>query len=135
MPLLNKDNERKKMKKYKIKTTIKNLKANFPENSSIAISYCNLQTLLRVANVKPFAYTAGVYGWNFDAYDVDDVLLTTGYRGTFGKRASYELCHKFELAAREIEKKYDFEHLDAAEKAGKRLLRRFISEALGTGGE
>lgn len=117
----------------KIKTTIKALKNNFPENSCIAIGYCNLQALLRVANIKPFAYTSGVYGWNFDAFDVDGVLLTTGYRGMFGKNPSYELCCKFEIAAREIEKKYDFEHLDAAEKAGKELLRRFISEALGAG--
>lgn len=116
----------------KIKTTIKELKNNFPKNSRIAIGYCNLQALLRVANVKPFAYTSGVYGWNFDAFDVDGVLLTTGYR-PLGKSPSYELCCKFEIAAREIEKKYDFEHLDAAEKAGKELLRQFISEGLGPG--
>ena len=116
----------------KIKTTIKNLKSNFPEKSRIAIGYCNLQALLRVANVKPFAYTSGVYGWNFDAFEVDGVLLTTGYRPV-GKSPSYELCRKFELSAREIEKKYDFEHLDAAEKAGKKLLKRFISEALDEG--
>ena len=91
-----------------------------------------MQALLRVANVKPFAYTSGVYGWNFDAFDVDGVLLTTGYR-PFGKSPSYELCCKFEIAAREIEKKYDFEHLDAAEKAGKKLLKQFISEVLGAG--
>lgn len=46
--------------------------------------YCDLQNLLR--NHSPIAYTAGVYGWNFDVYDVYGVTICTGYRNMPGAR-------------------------------------------------
>lgn len=46
--------------------------------------YCGLQYLLR--NHEPFAYTYGVYGWNFDVYEVYGLTICTGYRGMPGKR-------------------------------------------------
>lgn len=46
--------------------------------------YCDLQFLL--TNHSPVAYTCGVYGWNFDVYDVYGVTICTGYRGMPGKR-------------------------------------------------
>lgn len=44
--------------------------------------YCDLQNLLR--NHEPIAYTAGVYGWNFNVYDVYGVTICTGYRNMPG---------------------------------------------------
>ena len=46
--------------------------------------YCDLQYLL--TNHEPNAYTCGVYGWNFDVYEVYGVTICTGYRGMPGKR-------------------------------------------------
>lgn len=46
--------------------------------------YGDLQYLLQ--NHEPFAYTAGIYGWNFDVYNVYGVTICTGYRGMPGKR-------------------------------------------------
>ena len=46
--------------------------------------YCDLQCLLR--NHEPNAYTCGVYGWNFDVYEVYGLTICTGYRGMVGKR-------------------------------------------------
>lgn len=46
--------------------------------------YCETQYLLR--NHKPNAYTCGVYGWNFDIYEVYGVTICTGYCGMVGKR-------------------------------------------------
>ena len=46
--------------------------------------YCDLQALLR--NHNPIAYTAGVYGWNFDVYEVYGVTICTGYRNMPGAR-------------------------------------------------
>lgn len=46
--------------------------------------YCDLQQLLR--NHSPIAYTSGVYGWNFDVYDVYGVTICTGYRNMPGAR-------------------------------------------------
>ena len=46
--------------------------------------YCDLQYLL--TNHNPIAYTSGVYGWNFDVYEVYGLTICTGYRGMPGKR-------------------------------------------------
>ena len=39
-----------------------------------------------LTNHGPVAYTAGVYGWNFDVYEVYGLTICTGYRGMPGKR-------------------------------------------------
>lgn len=46
--------------------------------------FCELQNLL--SNHHPTAYTCGVYGWNFDVYDVYGVTICTGYRKMPGER-------------------------------------------------
>lgn len=46
--------------------------------------FCDLQYLLK--NHEPTAYTRGVYGWNFDVYEVYGVTICTGYRGMPGER-------------------------------------------------
>ena len=46
--------------------------------------YCDLYYLLR--NHEPIAYTCGVYGWNFDVFEVYGVTICTGYRGMPGAR-------------------------------------------------
>lgn len=46
--------------------------------------YCDLQYLL--TNHDPVAYTCGVYGWNFDVYEVYGLTICTGYRGMVGER-------------------------------------------------
>lgn len=51
----------------------------------LCAGYCEMQCLLR--NHNPVAYTCGIYGWNFDVYDVYGVTICTGYRNMPGKRA------------------------------------------------
>lgn len=46
--------------------------------------YCDLSYLLN--NHSPIAYTCGVYGWNFDVYEVYGVTICTGYRNMPGAR-------------------------------------------------
>lgn len=46
--------------------------------------YCDLQALLY--NHAPIAYTCGIYGWNFDVYNVYGITICTGYRNMPGKR-------------------------------------------------
>lgn len=66
----------------KVKTTRKAV-----VNSSVNVrsaGYCDLQFLLN--NHSPIAYTCGVYGWNFDVYEVYGLTICTGYRGMPGAR-------------------------------------------------
>ena len=66
----------------KVKTTRKAI-----VNSSCNVKcagYCDLSHLLN--NHSPIAYTCGVYGWNFDVYEVYGVTICTGYRNMPGAR-------------------------------------------------
>ena len=68
----------------KYRTTAKAIR----ENGGLVVKagYCDLQNLLH--DVNPVAYTCGVYGWNFDVYEVYGITITTGYRGMVGRRAN-----------------------------------------------
>lgn len=74
----------------KYKTTAKAIRENACNPRTVG--YCDLQHLL--TNHSPVAYTCGVYGWNFDIYEVYGVTICTGYRGMVGPRcegiAEYE---------------------------------------------
>lgn len=66
----------------KYKTTAKAIRE---ESANLrSAGYCDLHHLL--INHNPIAYTCGVYGWNFDVYEVYGVTICTGYRGMPGKR-------------------------------------------------
>ena len=82
------------MKKFK---TIKEIKRE--NNNIIAIGYCNAQFLL--ANHEPVAYHKGIYGWNFDVYEVYGITICTGYRGMPSTLKSNGI-DDFEKKARDI---------------------------------
>ena len=81
----------------KAKTTKKQIKANF--NTVISIGYCEAQYLLQYKN--PFAYNCGVYGWNCDFYEINNVCVSTGYR-PIGEKLDYNLLCNLENKARAI---------------------------------
>lgn len=64
------------------KTTIKAIRTG--ASNVRCTGHCNLQYLLQCHS--PVAYTSGVYGWNFDVYEVYGVTICTGYRGMPGKK-------------------------------------------------
>lgn len=79
----------------KFKTT-RNAIVNGAVNVKCA-GYCDLQNLLQ--NHDPIAYTAGVYGWNFDVYDVYGVTICTGYRNMPGSRLDHIREYEAKAAA------------------------------------
>lgn len=80
----------------KYKTTAKALR-EYGYNVKSA-GYCDLQYLLN--NHSATAYTCGVYGWNFDVFEVYGVTICTGYRGMPGKRLNG--ITEYEQKARDI---------------------------------
>lgn len=89
----------------------------------ISIGYCDAQYLLRYHD--PVAYTCGVYGWNFDVYEVDGVTICTGYRGMPGRSAKN--VHEYEKQAREIVDKYMW--TDDCRAKVENLLHEFLAQA------
>ena len=69
----------------KIKMTNKQLQAI--NKRVIAVGYCGAYYLMR--GVDEYAYNRGVYGWNWDAYDIGGgVTVCTGYRNLTGARVA-----------------------------------------------
>lgn len=82
--------------------------------------YCDLSYLLR--NHSPIAYTCGVYGWNFDVFEVYGVTICTGYRNMPGKRL--DGIREYEKKAREIWDNYNTPYETQKEETEK-LLQEF----------
>lgn len=65
----------------KFKTTTKAIKNS--NNIILNVPYCDMQNLLKYHT--PLAYNSGVYGWNYDYYNImtsknHNIAILTGYR-------------------------------------------------------
>ena len=103
-------------------TTTKAIKNGY--NNIVCTDYCDLAGLLHY--VDPVAYTRGVYGWNYDVYDVNGVTICTGYRGMPGRRANN--ITDYEKKARAIEDDYSMPY-EARREEVMALLQEFCEQA------
>jgi hypothetical protein len=83
----------------KFKTTKKNMNANYDQIASVG--YCNAQYLLGYEN--PMAYSTRAEGWACDYYDVNGILISTGYAPLSSKhtKPDYNIVRKYDDLARE----------------------------------
>lgn len=111
----------------KFRTTKKEIKSNY--NRIIRIGYCDAEYLLNYHS--PIAYSAGVYGWACDYYDIDGILISTGYAPLDNKntKSNYENTRKYNEAARTII--HGNSKTDDMRSQVDDLLHQFISEATG----
>lgn len=82
--------------------------------------YCDLQYLLR--NHEPIAYNSGVYGWNYDVYNVYGITICTGYRSMPG--STLEQIDEYESKARDIWYNYSVSY-EERQTACEELLKEF----------
>lgn len=108
----------------KVKTTRRSIVESTLPKNLISVGYCELQTLLR--NHSPIAYTSGMYGWNFDVYDVYGKTICTGYRGMPGHRPNNPT--DYETKARKIMDQYERNYEDRSAEV-ESLLREFCEQA------
>ena len=96
-------------------------------NGTIQVGYCELQYLLMYENAC--GYNCGAYGWNFDSYYIDGVVINTGYRSMVGKTPDYNLVKEYNEKARKI---YNSNNLTHNQKRAyiERLLQNFIKKAI-----
>jgi hypothetical protein len=107
----------------KTKTTIKAIRNN--SGKILSIGYCGAQFLLR--GHEPVAYTSGIYGWNFDVYEIDGVTICTGYRGMPGRRVD-SLADVYDRKACEIVDDYKRPYKERAAEI-EQLLHEFLEQA------
>jgi hypothetical protein len=107
----------------KFKATKKQMRDNYAR--IISIGYCGAQSLLRYE--REMAYSSGSNGWACDYYEIDGVLISTGYAPLADKNArhDYDLLESYESRARAIVSNYSksYEEQKAAVQA---LLREFV---------
>lgn len=108
----------------KFKTTRKAIVSGTPANRLVCAGYCDLQNLL--VNHEPVAFTCGVYGWNFDVFEVYGMTICTGYRNMPGRRANN--IGEYEAKARAIRDDYNTPW-DARMEKIESLLREFCAQA------
>lgn len=93
----------------------------------LRIGYCNAQNLLNYE--QPFAYSAGRYGWCCDYYDIDGVLISTGYSPieSKGMKLDYARLREYEERAGKI--RYSDAEWEIRRKQTRELLRGMLREA------
>ena len=109
----------------KSKTTKIAIKARY--DKIVKIGYCNAQFLLKFE--EPTAYSERSEGWACDYYDVDGVLISTGYAPIEGKNThcNYDIVKRYDDQAREIICDYSLKW-DEQQAKVKTLLTEFIKE-------
>lgn len=82
----------------KLKTTKRIVKEGYCR--ILSIGYCDAQYLLKYK--QAFGYSAGVYGWACDYYDIDGVCISTGYSPLSNRnmKDDYKLVREYEDKAR-----------------------------------
>ena len=105
---------------YKLKTTRKAVIDATAPAMLKSCGYCDLQNLLY--NHSPIAYTTGIYGWNFDVYDVYDLTICTGYRGMPGE--DLKQVREYEKKAADIMAEYERPYEERTEEV-ENLLKEF----------
>lgn len=111
----------------KFKTTKRAMRNGY--HRIVSIGYCGAQHLLNYES--PIAYNAGVYGWACDYYDIDGVLISTGYSPLAEKnmKRDYSIVRRYDKDAEKIIHDHD-SGMTWEEKRGKvrGLLKAFIAE-------
>lgn len=105
-------------KKMKCHVTRKDIKNNY---SYIMDVYNTPDHLLYYEN--PFAYNSGTYGWNWDAYEINGVVIIKGYRNRIGKKIGYNITRPYEEKAMEIT---DNKSLSYSER--KKMVRELLND-------
>lgn len=93
-------------------------------NRILGTGYCTIQYLLQYQS--PIAYSAGVNGWSCDYYNIDGILISTGYSPINSKNMilDYDLINKFEIEAQ----KTIYSNMDYEIK--KQIVNQYLYELL-----
>ena len=85
----------------KLKATKKEMREGY--YYILAAGYCSMQSLLR--EQRPFAYSTRAYGWACDYYEIDGVLISTGYAPLSNKNMieDYSIIREYENKALKID--------------------------------
>lgn len=106
----------------KIKMSMK--QAHAGARKVYAVGYCGIQYLLY--GKEPFAYNAGIYGWNNDSYLIfskrGTVVISTVYRNMQADHIPYDVMEKYEKQAENVWHDHTITYQEKVEKVNELLL-------------
>lgn len=71
----------------------------------VALGYCQIQhTLNLFGRDYKVGYNAGVYGWNYDLYNINSTSVVTGYNVPFEKYSNKDIKEKLIALENKISK-------------------------------
>lgn len=109
----------------KLKATKREIKNSY--SNLISVGYCDLQHLLYFKN--PFAYSAGVYGWSCDYYEIsNNTCICTGYIPVGNIDPEYQLILEYNNLAQNVI--YSNLTMEQKREQVNTLLNEFIQKAL-----
>lgn len=106
------------------KLTRNDLKNSWYYGIVAQVGYCDLANLL--AHDRPMGHNEGIYGWNWDAYDVDGVTIVTGYRNLTGIGLPRESYVDLEEEAKRVCRDGSLGHAEMMERLD--ALKRELAE-------
>ena len=84
-------------------------------NYAISVGYCKAQWLL--TDVDALGFNAGIYGWNWDAYNVDGCTVVTGCRNFPAGIRKANYVNEYNAMAREALDNNDYTALEEIRSA------------------
>lgn len=107
----------------KIKTTKKEVRKFY---KIIGAGYCSMQNLLRYK--EPFAYSERAEGWACDYYNINGILISTGYAPLNSKNVNFDYATLKEYEDKSGNIIYSNINWQEGEKQVNELLYQFIEE-------
>lgn len=114
----------------KIKVTRKLIKENF--KNIISINYCDLQFLLKAANISPAYYCTRAEGWACDIYVINiNTVIVTGYASFGNIKPDFKTLENYENKAKKILFSNKYKKFSTIKKHGYNLLIEFVNQLVG----
>ena len=109
----------------KFKVSKKEMNRNY--DRIISIGYGNAYWLLKYE--ESIAYSTRVEGWACDYYDIDGILISTGYSPLSSKNthSNYDIVHRYNEQAEKIACNYSLSYKERAEQVNA-LLKKYVKE-------
>jgi hypothetical protein len=108
----------------KFKTTKKAIKEGY--DKIVSCGYCNAQNLLKYST--PIAYSTRAEGWACDYFEINGVLISTGYAPLAPKntKSNYNIIHEYDQRAYNIIKDTSLNYKEQESQINM-LLKDFIN--------
>lgn len=96
------------------------------KENMIALGYCQIQHTLNLFGEEfKVGYNAGVYGWNYDLYNINGISVVTGYNVPYREYSNEEIKNKLIIFENKLNKCSLEEYRKNKEKLKKEFLEIF----------